>query len=117
MLAVAAALLAFSTLARAQETAPANLTPQLLSLVGTLLRDNKAQQESWLRKAQALHPSDFWLNIGVAFPHKDTKGFNVMLQALPLNGKLVLRVYEEAPEESKTDPASKPRKKMPQAVE
>ena len=59
----------------------------------------------------------FWLNIGVAFPHKDTKGFNVMLQALPLNGKLVLRVYEEAPEESKTDPASKPRKKVAQTVE
>ena len=31
----------------------------------------------------------FWLNIGVAFVHKDSKGFNVILQALPLNGKLV----------------------------
>ena len=58
----------------------------------------------------------YWLNIGVAFPHKDTKGVNVMLQALPLNGKLVLRVYEEAAEESKTDPTSKPRKKMAQPV-
>lgn len=59
----------------------------------------------------------FWLNIGVAFIHKDTKGFNVILQALPLNGKLVLRLYEEQPEESKADPTSKPRKKAPQAVE
>ena len=34
---------------------------------------------------------DYWLNIGLAFPHNDGKGFNVMLQALPLNAKLVLR--------------------------
>jgi len=59
----------------------------------------------------------YWLNIGVAFPHKDTKGFNVMLQALPLNGKLVLRVYDEATEEAKTDPASKPRKKVAQPAD
>ena len=59
----------------------------------------------------------FWHNIGIAFPHKDTKGFNVMLQALPLNGKLVLRVYEETAQESKTDPASKPKKKVAQTVE
>jgi hypothetical protein len=39
----------------------------------------------------------FWLNIGVAFVHKDTKGLNVILQALPLDGKLVLRIYEEDP--------------------
>ena len=41
---------------------------------------------------------DYWLNIGLAFPHGDGKGFNVMLQALPLNAKLVLR---EAAEEGK----------------
>jgi hypothetical protein len=41
---------------------------------------------------------DYWLNIGLAFPHNDGKGFNVMLQALPLNAKLVLR---EAAEEEK----------------
>jgi hypothetical protein len=35
---------------------------------------------------------DSWLNIGVAFPHDDGKGFNVFLQALPLgDGKIVLR--------------------------
>jgi hypothetical protein len=34
---------------------------------------------------------DYWLNIGLAFPHQDGKGFNIMLQALPLNAKLVLR--------------------------
>ena len=34
---------------------------------------------------------DYWLNIGLAFPHQDSKGFNVMLQAFPINPKLVLR--------------------------
>ncbi len=34
---------------------------------------------------------DFWLNIGAAFMHQDGEGFNVVLQALPINGKIVLR--------------------------
>jgi hypothetical protein len=36
------------------------------------------------------------LNIGVAFPHEDGEGFNVILQALPVhgNGKIVLRAYD-----------------------
>src|SRR5580700_8932310 len=34
---------------------------------------------------------DYWLNLGLAFPHKDGKGFNIMLQALPLDGKIVCR--------------------------
>ena len=59
----------------------------------------------------------FWLNIGIAFVHKDTKGFNVILQALPLDGKLVLRVYEQEPEESKVDSSSKGKKKAAQPIE
>ena len=30
---------------------------------------------------------DYWLNIGAAFMHQDGDGFNIMLQALPINGK------------------------------
>ncbi len=37
----------------------------------------------------------FWLNIGVAFYHRDGKGLNVILQAMPLDDRLVLRVYDE----------------------
>jgi len=48
---------------------------------------------------------DYWLNIGVAFPHSSDKGdgFNIILQALPLhgNGKLVMRAYD--PEKDKQD--------------
>ena len=44
---------------------------------------------------------DFWLNLGVAFPHEKGDGFNILLQALPLhgNGKLVLRAYDPAEHE------------------
>ena len=42
---------------------------------------------------------DYWLYIGVAFPHDDGLGFNVMLQSLPLptgagGCKIILRVYD-----------------------
>lgn len=37
----------------------------------------------------------FWLKIGAAFPHKDGKGYNLTLQALPADNRLVLREYKE----------------------
>jgi hypothetical protein len=36
-----------------------------------------------------------WTRVGVAFPHSDGKGFNVLLQALPLDGKMVLRLHDK----------------------
>jgi hypothetical protein len=59
---------------------------------------------------------DFWLNLGVAFPHEDGQGFNVLLQALPLatgagECKIVLRKYDpeagDEPEDAKKAPAKK----------
>lgn len=32
-----------------------------------------------------------WTRIGVAFPHKDSEGFNLELRAVPVSGKLVIR--------------------------
>ncbi|MGH1407506.1 MAG: hypothetical protein ACRBBJ_13205 [Rhodomicrobiaceae bacterium] len=38
----------------------------------------------------------FWTKVGAAFAHRDgKKGFNIVLSALPLDGKLVLIDYEE----------------------
>ena len=34
----------------------------------------------------------FWLRIGAAWINKDEKGYNVQLDALPIDGRLVLRV-------------------------
>ena len=47
---------------------------------------------------------DYWLNIGAAFMHQDGDGFNIMLQALPINGKIVLR-----PPKAQTEQAEEPR--------
>jgi hypothetical protein len=42
---------------------------------------------------------DFWLAIGAAFMHQDGDGYNVVLQALPIDGKIVLRL----PKDEKAD--------------
>lgn len=34
---------------------------------------------------------DFWTEIGVGFLHKDGAGLNIVLQATPLDGRIVLR--------------------------
>lgn len=51
---------------------------------------------------------DFWLNLGLVFPHKDGNGFNLMLQALPLDGKIVCR--EITADEEAEEPAPQPQK-------
>ena len=33
--------------------------------------------------------------IGVAFPHKDGKGFDILYDAIPLNGRITLRLNED----------------------
>jgi hypothetical protein len=38
---------------------------------------------------------DYWLNLGLVFPHKDGSGFNIILQAQPLDGKIVCREITE----------------------
>lgn len=38
---------------------------------------------------------DFWTPIGAAFPHRDGHGFNILLAALPTDGKVVLRPAKE----------------------
>ena len=43
-----------------------------------------------------------WLNIGVAFPHKDGRGFTVKLQAFPLDAKIVCRENAEREEPADT---------------
>jgi serine/threonine protein kinase/tetratricopeptide (TPR) repeat protein len=50
------------------ETPPAGLSPQLYALVGWSLipNANHALRESWLRRGQAEHPADFWLNVLLA---------------------------------------------------
>jgi len=36
-----------------------------------------------------------WREIGVAFTHKDGKGFDILFDVVPLSGKITLRAPEE----------------------
>jgi hypothetical protein len=48
---------------------------------------------------------DYWLNIGAAWMHQDGEGYNIILQALPVNGKIVLRPPKGEPETHDTGPS------------
>ena len=39
-----------------------------------------------------------WTRIGAAWPQRDDKGFNVQLDAIPLDGRITLRVPSEVKE-------------------
>ncbi|HTW50363.1 MAG TPA: hypothetical protein VME45_00515 [Stellaceae bacterium] len=48
---------------------------------------------------------DYWLNLGLVFQHKDGNGFNIILQAFPLDGKIVCReVSDEDAAEAQAQP-------------
>ena len=40
----------------------------------------------------------YWTRIGAAWAHKDSKGFNVQLEVVPLDGRITLRVASEKKE-------------------
>ena len=40
-----------------------------------------------------------WSKIGVAFLHKDGKGLDVVLDALPVSGRIVLRINQPGPKQ------------------
>lgn len=52
----------------------------------------------------------FWTRIGSAWAHKDGKGYNIVLSALPVNGRVVMRANDDDAED---EPA---KKKQKQAV-
>jgi hypothetical protein len=50
---------------------------------------------------------NFWLPIGAAFAHQDGKGFNLILNALPVGtGKIVLREMSDDDREQPADAAN-----------
>jgi len=65
----------------------------------------------------------YWLKIGMAFPHEDQEGFNILLQAKPTDGKIVLRTYKEKAKEnqevgnrSRARPTSNSRLRRPERL-
>lgn len=37
----------------------------------------------------------FWCRIGSAWQHADNSGFNIQIETVPLNGRIVLRTLED----------------------
>jgi len=40
-----------------------------------------------------------WIEIGAAWAHDDAKGYNLILNAFPINGQITLRVNEPKPKD------------------
>ena len=51
----------------------------------------------------------FWTRIGSCFPHADGRGMNVVLNALPIGNRIVLREYTE--DDAKEEEAKKAKRK------
>jgi tetratricopeptide (TPR) repeat protein/serine/threonine protein kinase len=49
-----------------KEAPAAGLPPPLLGLIGTLLRADNPEKETWHRQAREQYPADFWLNFDLA---------------------------------------------------
>ena len=65
----------------------------------TVMSDNKKPTHKVFvveeREGEGKDEDAFWTRVGSAWPHKDGKGYNIVLSALPLNGRLVLREFTE----------------------
>ena len=61
-------------------------------------RDTKQPTHTAFSVIKREGKQDYWLNIGLVFPHKDGTGFTIRLQALPLDGKIVIREITEGEE-------------------
>ena len=53
---------------------------------------------------------DFWIPIGGAWMHEDGDGYNVMMQALPIDGKVVLRLPKAQNDQPPEQPANNRRR-------
>lgn len=41
-----------------------------------------------------------WTEVGAAWPNKDSQGFSLRFTAIPLSGRLVMRIITERPDQS-----------------
>jgi hypothetical protein len=48
-----------------------------------------------VRKAKKEGKKDTWIAIGAAWPHRDEKGIDVVLDALPIDGHIALRLADQ----------------------
>jgi hypothetical protein len=59
-------------------------------------KKDKPTHDAYVAVSTGPNPTDtIWLKVGAAWEHKDGEGFNVVLHATPVTGKLVLRKPKE----------------------
>jgi hypothetical protein len=59
-------------------------------------KKDKPTHEAFVAVSTGPAPTDtLWLKVGAAWPHGDGEGFNIVLHATPVPGKLVLRKPKE----------------------
>ena len=54
-------------------------------------------------------PDARWTKIGAAWPNRDGKGFNILCDAVPLQGRIVMREYTPKPKGDATADAAVPK--------
>lgn len=54
-------------------------------------------------------PEARWTKIGAAWPNRDGKGFNILCDAVPLQGRIVMREYTSKPKGNATTDAAAPK--------
>ena len=50
-----------------------------------------------------------WTRVGAAWPNRDGKGFNILCDAVPLQGRIVMREYTPKPKGDATTDAAAPK--------
>lgn len=57
-------------------------------------------------------PEARWTKIGAAWPNRDGKGFNILCDAVPLQGRIVMRAYTPKPKAEDTANDAAPAAKL-----
>ena len=60
-----------------------------------MAESNKPDARVYTVRKSSSGGKGFWSRIGAAWVHNDGKGFNLQLDALPVDGRLVLRAIGE----------------------
>lgn len=65
---------------------------------------NKPDLRAYIVEERGQGKKSNWTEIGAGWMHKDGKGFNIALRAVPLGGMITLRAVEDQPAEEAAPP-------------
>ena len=61
-----------------------------------------------LYRVEGNGPEARWTKIGAAWANRDGKGFNILCDAVPLQGRIVMRAYTPKPKADEAAPKAAP---------